>query len=114
LAFSNRKLSAFKNMVLSKRHWRPMQRSGDVSSPSGILGCIRAGVGETQRAKKLSRRALAEKAGLHQTYVGMIESGLSNPSLDAANAIAETLQVPFSKLVAKAEALRRRAESAKR
>jgi len=61
-------------------------------------------------AKKLSRQALAEKAGLHQTYVGMIERGLSNPSLDTASAIAEALEVPFSKLIAEAESLRDRAE----
>jgi len=57
-------------------------------------------------AKKLSRQALAEKAGLHQTYVGMIESGKSNPSLDVASAIAEALEVPFSKLIAEAELFR--------
>ena len=57
---------------------------------------------------------LAEKAGLHQTYVGMIERGLSNPSLDVANAIAEALEVPFSTLIAEAEALRRRADSERR
>jgi DNA-binding XRE family transcriptional regulator len=62
-------------------------------------------------AKKLSKQALAEKAELHQTYVGMIERGLSNPSLDAACAIAEALEVPFSKLIAEAESLRERAES---
>ena len=62
-------------------------------------------------ARKLSRQALADKAGLHQTYVGMIERGLSNPSLDAANAIAEALEVPFSKVIAEAEALRKRAEA---
>jgi len=61
-------------------------------------------------AKKISRQALAEKAGLHQTYVGMIERGLSNPSLDAASAIAEAMEVPFSKLIAEAESLRERAE----
>ena len=55
-------------------------------------------------------RALAEKAGLHQTYVGMIESGKSNPSLDVASAIAEALEVPFAKLIAEAESLRERAE----
>ncbi|MGO8741657.1 MAG: helix-turn-helix domain-containing protein [Limisphaerales bacterium] len=57
-----------------------------------------------REVKKLSRQALAQKAGLHQTYVGMIERGLSNPSLDTANAIAEALEIPFSKLIAETEA----------
>ena len=42
-------------------------------------------------AKKLSPQSLAEKAGVHQTYVGIIERGLSNPSLNAANAMANGL-----------------------
>jgi transcriptional regulator with XRE-family HTH domain len=58
-----------------------------------------------REAKKLSRQVLAEKAGLHQTYVGMIERGLSNPSLDAANALAEGLGIPFAKLIAQTEAV---------
>jgi transcriptional regulator with XRE-family HTH domain len=54
-------------------------------------------------ARNLSRQALAQKAGLHQTYIGLIERGLSNPSLDAANAIAKALEIPLSKLIAEAE-----------
>jgi transcriptional regulator with XRE-family HTH domain len=65
-------------------------------------------------AKKLSKQTLAQKAGLHQTYIGKIENGLSNPSLDAANAIAEALGVPFAALVAEAESERRRGDSAPR
>src|SRR6266487_5770432 len=61
-------------------------------------------------AKKLSRQALSEKAGLHQTYVGLIERGKSNQRVDAASALAEALEVPFSKLIAEAESLRVRAE----
>ena len=64
-------------------------------------------------AKKLSKHELAQKAGLHQTYIGMIERGTSNPSLDTANAIAEALEIPFAKLIAEAEAVRLRAESVK-
>ena len=59
-------------------------------------------------ALKLSRQVLAEKAGLHQTYVGMIERGLSNPSVDVVNALAEALEIPFSRLIARAEAERKR------
>jgi len=62
-------------------------------------------------ARKLSRQGLAGKAGLHQTYVGLIELGKSNPSLDAASALAEALGVPFAKLIAEAESLRERTES---
>jgi transcriptional regulator with XRE-family HTH domain len=61
-------------------------------------------------SKKLSRQALAQKAGLHQTYIGLIERRLSNPSLDAANAIAEALELPLSKLITDAEALRQDGE----
>jgi len=64
-------------------------------------------------AAKVSRQALAQKAGLHQTYIGLIERGISNPSLDAAHAIAEALEVPLSKLVIEAEALFGRTESRK-
>jgi transcriptional regulator with XRE-family HTH domain len=62
-------------------------------------------------AKKLSKQALAEKAGLHQTYIGMIESGKSNPSLDTANAIAEALGIPLSTLIIEAERERQRPEA---
>jgi transcriptional regulator with XRE-family HTH domain len=55
-----------------------------------------AAVLQRQReAKKLSRQALAQRAGLHQTYIGMIERGISNPSLDTASALADALEIPF-------------------
>lgn len=63
-------------------------------------------------ARELSKQVLAEKAGLHQTYIGKIESGASNPSLDAANAIAEALGVPLSTLITETETERRRSRSA--
>jgi transcriptional regulator with XRE-family HTH domain len=63
-------------------------------------------------AKKLSKQALAEKAGLHQTYIGKIECGSANPSLDAATAIAEALGLPLSALIIEAESERRRCETA--
>jgi transcriptional regulator with XRE-family HTH domain len=62
-------------------------------------------------AKKLSRQALAHAAGLHQTYVGLIERRLSNPTLDAANAIAEALGIPLSQLITETELERRRTDS---
>jgi transcriptional regulator with XRE-family HTH domain len=59
-----------------------------------------------REAKKLSRQALAQRAQLHQTYLGLIERNLRNPSLDAANSIAEALGVPLSRLISEAEAIR--------
>ena len=59
-------------------------------------------------AKKLSRSALSERSGLHQTYIGLVERGLRNPSLDAVDAIAEALGLRASKLVFDAEAERRK------
>jgi len=61
-----------------------------------------------REAKDLSRQTLAQQAGLHQTYVGMIERGLSNPSLDTANALAEAMGVPLARLIAEAEAERKK------
>jgi transcriptional regulator with XRE-family HTH domain len=43
----------------------------------------------------------------------LIERGRSNPSLDAASAIAEALEIPLSKLVIDAEKLLSKGESAK-
>ena len=60
--------------------------------------------------KQLSRQALAERAGLHQTYIGLIERGLSNPSLDAAHAIARALELPLSKLIIETESALTRAK----
>ena len=57
-------------------------------------------------AKNLSRTALAQKAGLHQTYIGLVERRLRNPSLDAVDAIAEALGITPSKLIAEAEEVR--------
>ena len=58
-------------------------------------------------AKQLSKQTLAQKAGLHQTYIGKIEGGLSNPSLDAANAIAEAMGIPLSTLIVETEKYRK-------
>jgi len=62
-------------------------------------------------AKKLSREALAQKAKLHQTYIGLIERGLRNPSLDAVDAIAGALGLPVSKLMSEAEKIREKPPS---
>ena len=61
-----------------------------------------------RESKGLSQELLAEKAGLHPTYIGMLERSLRNPSLNVIKAIANGLGAPLAKLVAEAEALQAR------
>jgi DNA-binding XRE family transcriptional regulator len=52
---------------------------------------------------RLSRAGLAEKAGLHQTYIGLLEREKRSPNLDTAKAISNALGLPLAKLIAEAE-----------
>lgn len=56
-----------------------------------------------REAKGFSRSALAEKAGLHQTYIGLLERGERSPTLDTAKAIATALDVPLWTMIKEAE-----------
>jgi len=55
--------------------------------------------------KGISRAALAEKAGLHQTYIGLLEREERSPNLDTAKTIADALGIPLAKMVGEAERL---------
>ena len=57
-------------------------------------------------AKGLSQEALAEKANLHPTYIGLLERSLRNPSLNVAQALANALGVRLSRLILETEAIR--------
>jgi len=58
--------------------------------------------------RNLSRSALAELAGLHQTYIGLLERGERSPNLDTANAIADALGLSLNKLIAETERVHKR------
>jgi transcriptional regulator with XRE-family HTH domain len=58
-------------------------------------------------AKGLSRATLAERSGLHQTYIGLLERGKRSPNLDTAHAIATALDVSLSRLIQEAEKIQR-------
>lgn len=54
-----------------------------------------------QRRKKLglSQEQLAEKAGVHRTYVGMIERAEKNITLCNIERIAAALEIPIKELL---------------
>ena len=62
-----------------------------------------------REGKELSQEALAEKADLHPTYIGMLERSLRNPSLN----VTKALDVPLSKLITEAEAIQQKANPKK-
>ena len=53
-------------------------------------------------AAGITQEVLAERAGLHATYVGMVERGVRNPTLDVAARIAKALKVELPVLIAEA------------
>ena len=56
-----------------------------------------------REARKLSKAALAKKAGLHQTYIGLLERGERSPNLDTAKAIANALEISLGRMITEAE-----------
>lgn len=55
-------------------------------------------VREERLEKGLSQEELAEKAGVHRTYVGMIERAEKNITLKNIQKVAKALDLPISDL----------------
>jgi len=64
-----------------------------------------AAIREARRAKSLSQERLAALSDLDRTYVGGIERGERNPAYANLLRLAETLDTPLSRIVARAERL---------
>ena len=56
-----------------------------------------------REARSLSQEALAHRAGIHRTYVGLIERGLRKPTIEVGYALARALGTTLSELVREAE-----------
>lgn len=69
-------------------------------SRSGKLRNLLATRVRAERARLgLSQESLAEKAGLHRTYIGSIERGERNVSIDNVERLAKALGVRASDLI---------------
>lgn len=56
-------------------------------------------------AAGLSQEELAERSGLHRTYISLLERGLRNPSVGVLGRIGGVVGLPASRLLAEAEEL---------
>jgi transcriptional regulator with XRE-family HTH domain len=80
-----------------------------MAQAQSVLSDAFSQVVQKHREKRaLSRAALAELSGLHQTYVGLLERGERSPNLDTAKAIADALGVSLGKIITEAERLHKR------
>lgn len=64
------------------------------------LGAV---ISKLRRELLLSQEELASIAGLHRTYVSLLERGCKSPTIATLENIAQALGVPLSHLVALAE-----------
>ncbi|MCL5770711.1 MAG: helix-turn-helix transcriptional regulator [Actinobacteria bacterium] len=55
-------------------------------------------VREERLKRKISQEALAEKAGVHRTYIGMIERAEKNITLRNIEKIAKALNIKMTKM----------------
>jgi transcriptional regulator with XRE-family HTH domain len=69
-------------------------------------------VRQRRKALKLTQEALAERADLASKMISLVERCERNPTVNAADSIAQALQLPLWRLVKDAEVLRSRMGSA--
>ena len=60
-----------------------------------IAGRVR----QLRQERGLSQEELADQAGCHRTYVGMLERSVGNPSLAVLASLADALGVALAELV---------------
>lgn len=68
---------------------------------SNIIEIFGQNVQKYRKAIGLSQEQLADKAGLHRTYIGMIERAEKNVTLRNIQKLANALEVPIENLFIK-------------
>ncbi len=71
--------------------------------PTSLSAAFAEVVRELRAKRRLSQEDLAHDAGLHRTYVGLIERGLRNPTIEVGNALALALGTTLSDMIRRAE-----------
>lgn len=66
---------------------------------SGLLAVFSANVRRLRREAGLTQEELAERAGVHRTYVGMLERSEKNVTLYNVERFADALEVEASLLL---------------
>jgi transcriptional regulator with XRE-family HTH domain len=56
-----------------------------------------------REAAGVSQEALADRAGLHRTYISLLERGLRNPSLTVISKLAKALHTSMTALISELE-----------
>ena len=65
---------------------------------NGIRHKLGKRIRQIREAMKISQEELAERSGLHRTYIGSVERGERNLSIEAINKIAKALEVSLAVL----------------
>ena len=70
---------------------------------------ISAAFGQILRLRRLAagltQEELADQAGLHPTYIGLIERGVRNPTLDVCQQLSGALGVGLNTLISEATSM---------
>lgn len=61
--------------------------------PTSAKDTFSQNIGLVRRVKNLSQEKLAEIANLHRTYIGQIERGDVTPTLEAAERVAQAMDL---------------------
>lgn len=71
-----------------------------VAEDSQVLREFGSRVRDRRRGRGLSQEGLAERSGLHRTYIGSVERGERNISLVNILVLADALEIEAGELVA--------------
>jgi transcriptional regulator with XRE-family HTH domain len=69
-----------------------------------VLQMIGTEIQKARSAAKLTQEDLAAKAGVHRTYVSLLERGLRSPTVEVLMRLCDALDLKTSELISRIEA----------